>query len=242
MSLVCLTIFVVATRLICRDEDFNFDSMQGKFTLCVSLVGLRCILFFRCADFFFFFFFFERSLIPTGVLILMWGYQPERLQAGLQIIIYTVCGSLPLLVLLGALWVENGRDNMVLLRLVGRNVASDYSIIWLILLLGILVKVPVFRVHGWLPKAHVEAPLRGSILLAGVLLKLGIYGICRVLWCLGSPPLILRYSIIIISLWGGVVCSFLCLCFHDVKSVIAYSSIAHISLSLGGILRLTNLG
>ena len=69
----------------------------------VVLIGLRCIFFFRCRDFFLFFFFFERSLLPTMVLILGWGYQPERLQAGLQIVIYTVCGSLPLLVLLSRL-------------------------------------------------------------------------------------------------------------------------------------------
>jgi len=79
-------------------------------------------------------------------------------------------------------------------------------------------------------------------MLAGVLLKLGIYGICRVIWCVGIPPAGLTHSIMVVSLWGGVVCSFLCLCFYDVKSVIAYSSIAHISLRLGGILRMSNLG
>ena len=79
-------------------------------------------------------------------------------------------------------------------------------------------------------------------MLAGILLKLGIYGICRVVWCLGVPPTILINIILVARLWGGVVCSFLCLCFYDVKSVIAYSSIAHISLRLGGILRCRNLG
>lgn len=102
--------------------------------------------------------------------------------------------------------------------------------------------MPVFLVHGWLPKAHVEAPLRGSMMLAGVLLKLGIYGICRVIWCVGVPPAMLVHRIIVVRLWGGVVCSFLCLCFYDVKSVIAYSSIAHMSLRLGGILSMRNLG
>ena len=104
------------------------------------------------------------------------------------------------------------------------------------------MKIPVFSVHGWLPKAHVEAPLRGSMILAGILLKLGVYGVCRVIWCVGTPPLPFIYFILRLSLWGGVVCSVLCLCFHDVKSVIAYSSIAHMALSLGGVMSLNNLG
>lgn len=208
----------------------------------VILVGVRCVLFFSCRDFFLFFFFFERRLIPTVVLILGWGYQPERLQAGLQIIIYTVCGSLPLLVLLCRIWRGIGRDNILILSKLGCNIIGDYIVLWFLLLLGMLVKVPVFLVHGWLPKAHVEAPLRGSMMLAGVLLKLGIYGICRVVWCVGVPPVGLVFVLISVRLWGGVVCSFLCLCFHDIKSVIAYSSIAHMSLSLGGIIRLSNLG
>ena len=87
-----------------------------------------------------------------------------------------------------------------------------------------------------------EAPLRGSIILAGVLLKLGIYGVCRMVWCVGTPPTNLVYMVIVVRLWGGVVCSFLCLCFYDVKSIIAYSSIAHISLRLRGVLSLRNLG
>lgn len=80
-----------------------------------------CICFFCCADFFLFFFFFERRLIPTAVLILRWGHQPERLQAGLQIIIYTVCGSLPFLVLLCGIWLDRGTDKIVILYYINQE-------------------------------------------------------------------------------------------------------------------------
>lgn len=93
--------FIVLARLASSDSDFILDTSWLRFRVAVILVGVRCVAFFRCRDLFLFFFFFESRLLPTVALILGWGYQPERLQAGLQIIIYTVCGSLPLLVLLG---------------------------------------------------------------------------------------------------------------------------------------------
>lgn len=131
---------------------------------------------------------------------------------------------------------------MLLMRLIRTNFIYDFNILWFFLLVGILVKVPVFSVHGWLPKAHVEAPVSGSIMLAGILLKLGIYGVCRVIFRLGSPRVTFLYGVIVLSLWGGVVCSYLCLCFHDIKSVIAYSSIAHIAFRLVGIRIISSLG
>lgn len=180
VGLISLTVFVVVISLVASDDDFILENRCGRFVGVVVAVGVICVMFFSCADIFLFFFFFERSLIPTVVLILGWGHQPERLQAGLQMIIYTVCGSLPLLVLLAWIWVTGGRDRMMVLRCVECEFLGNYRIFWFLILLGILVKVPVFLVHGWLPKAHVEAPLSGSMLLAGILLKLGIYGICRV--------------------------------------------------------------
>nr|QID02645.1 NADH dehydrogenase subunit 4 [Scrobicularia plana] len=242
ISLVSLTVFVVITSLIASDLDMLLDMKWGSFSFMVIMVGVVCILFFFCSDFLPFFFFFESSLIPTVGLILGWGHQPERLQAGLQMIMYTVCGSLPLLVILVSIWYNSGTDNMVILSNLSLDFMGGSSFFWFMLLVGMLVKVPVFFVHGWLPKAHVEAPLSGSMMLAGILLKLGIYGVCRVLWCVGAPSGNLTYFIMSVSLWGGVVCSLLCLCFYDVKSVIAYSSIAHMALSLGGIMSLSSLG
>lgn len=86
------------------------------------------MIFFCCSDFLPFFFFFESSLIPTVALILGWGHQPERLQAGLQIIVYTVCGSLPLLVLLVRIWYWRGTDNMVILSNLRADLGGGFSI------------------------------------------------------------------------------------------------------------------
>nr|AQZ26101.1 NADH dehydrogenase subunit 4 [Semelidae sp. STW-2017] len=241
-SLISLTVFVVIISLISSDESFMSSGKWLSFFLSVVMIGVVCICFFSCMDLIPFFFFFESSLIPTVVLILGWGYQPERLQAGLQMIIYTVCGSLPLLVLIISTWYYSGTDNMFIMSYLHDGMGGDSFLFWFLFLVGMLVKIPVFSVHGWLPKAHVEAPLSGSMMLAGILLKLGIYGVCRVTWSVGTPPNSFIIFVLSLSLWGGVVCSLLCLCFHDVKSVIAYSSIAHMALSLGGIFSFNNLG
>nr|YP_009431949.1 NADH dehydrogenase subunit 4 [Donax trunculus]ATA66398.1 NADH dehydrogenase subunit 4 [Donax trunculus] len=242
VGLISLTIYITITSLVSSDDDFMADKEYSKFFMTVFLVGVMCVMVFSSSKIFFFYFFFESSLLPTMVLILGWGYQPERLQAGLQMVMYTVCGSLPLLVLISWMLMDSGSDCMLILSMLSSSSLGDYNILWLFLFLGMLVKIPVFSVHGWLPKAHVEAPLSGSMLLAGILLKLGIFGVCRVLMFAGCPSSSFSSAIMVVSLWGGVVCSLLCLCFFDLKSIIAYSSIAHMALSLGGLFSFNNTG
>ncbi|RWS05998.1 NADH dehydrogenase subunit 4 (mitochondrion)-like protein, partial [Dinothrombium tinctorium] len=158
-------------------------------------------------------------LIPTLFLILGWGYQPERVQAGIYLLFYTLLASLPLLV--GILFVYNYLCSLCLFLLYGA---------------GPFTGMPMFMVHLWLPRAHVEAPVSGSMILAGVLLKLGGYGLVRVFPLLYRFGFSFRFVWISLSLVGGVFVSLFCLRQTDLRSLIAYSSVAHMGMVIGGLM------
>lgn len=181
---------------------------------------------------------FEIRLLPILLIIIGWGYQPERLQAGLYIIIYTILGSMPLLILILYLYYFKGSFNLYTLFLINLNIKWWYYFGFL----AFLIKLPVFSVHIWLPKAHVEAPLGGSIILAGALLKLGGYGLY-----LYNAIITTRINrgtiiIIVISMWGALSARLICLSQIDIKSLIAYSRVVHIGLVVIGVLSNTVWG
>jgi NADH-ubiquinone oxidoreductase chain 4 len=130
------------------------------------MVMLFCI--FSRINLFSFYLFFESRLIPTLFLILGWGYQPERLQAGIYLLFYTLLASLPMLV--GIFYVYDFLGSTCFYLFVRLNSLS--ILFYFCIVFAFLVKIPIFLVHLWLPRAHVEAPVSGSIILAGVLLKL----------------------------------------------------------------------
>lgn len=182
---------------------------------------IRLVIVFYSETLIRFYFGFEMSVIPIFLIILGWGYQPDRVEAGIYMITYTVFFSLPLLV--GIYYFNIGY------KLVGMP-------LFFIFLLAFLVKFPLVGLHLWLPRAHVEAPVYGSIILAGVILKLGGYGIIKLSFIMGD--FLFKYSsrILIFSILGGLILTGICFVQTDIKVLIAYSSIVHMRVVLRGVL------
>lgn len=230
LYLIILTAWLRRLIIIVRIKILNSKSFYNL----IVVLFLRLALRFRVSRIFLFYLFFEWSLLPIFLIILGWGYQPERLRASLLLFFYTLFASLPLLLVL-IFWSHIAfiiRFKRTLTTLVNRNISL--SLLRFITILAFVVKFPIYFVHLWLPKAHVEAPVAGSIILAGVLLKLGGYGIIRLRAFFLHNPLVFRVGIL--AIWGGGILGAICLRIRDIKVIIAYSSVVHISLVLVGVL------
>nr|AFI23547.1 NADH dehydrogenase subunit 4 [Peloridora minuta] len=237
MNFLILSIWIIILMFLASVSILWVGQERKLFMLCIIVLLLFIFLFFFSCYLFLFYFFFESSLIPTVILIVGWGYQPERLGSIMYLLIYTFMASLPLLLTLFFIY-SCLHGSFLFFPLSG----PVSLILYFSLVIAFLVSIPLFGFHIWLLKAHVEAPVSGSMILAGVLLKLGGYGLMRVHNMTGGVSSLMSLPWFIVSMWGMVLVGCFCLVQIDLKLPIAYSSVAHMSYVISGIMTLSQWG
>nr|NP_795842.1 NADH dehydrogenase subunit 4 [Salangichthys microdon]BAC58247.1 NADH dehydrogenase subunit 4 [Salangichthys microdon] len=244
--LLVLSCWLLPLMILASQNHISPEPVNRQRTYIALLASLQMflILAFGATEIIMFYVMFEATLVPTLIIITRWGNQAERLNAGTYFLFYTLAGSLPLLVALLLLQNETGTLSLLTLQYSQPLHLSTWGdkLWWAGCLLAFLVKMPLYGVHLWLPKAHVEAPIAGSMVLAAVLLKLGGYGMMRMMLMLDPLSKELAYPFIVLALWGVIMTGSICLRQTDLKSLIAYSSVSHMGLVAGGILIQTPWG
>jgi NADH-quinone oxidoreductase subunit M len=252
---ISLTLIVLTTVLTLSCVLISWESIADRaagFYACLLLLEAGLIGVFSAFDLVLFYVFFEFTLVPLFFMIGIWG-GPQRRYAAIKFFLYTFVGSIVTLVGLVA----------VTLTAYSAGVSAPTSIpaladwfhqhpldekwqvaLFLAISVGFMVKIPVFPLHTWLPLAHVEAPTAGSVLLAGVLLKLGVYGMLRL--CLPLFPIACErvgVPLMAVLAIAGIVYGSLCaLAQRDIKKLVAYSSVAHLGFCVLGLFAINSVG
>nr|WNH20330.1 NADH dehydrogenase subunit 4 [Asterorhombus filifer] len=241
LSCWLLPLMILASQNHTKAEPIN---RQRSYITLLIMLQLFLVLAFGATELALFYVMFEATLIPTLLVITRWGNQQDRINAGTYFLFYTLAGSMPLLVALLLLSTKTGSLSLLTITFPSAPMSSSHAdkMLWAACLLAFLVKMPLYGAHLWLPKAHVEAPVAGSMVLAAVLLKLGGYGMIRVMPILEPLTKEMAYPFIILALWGIIMTGTICLRQTDLKSLIAYSSVSHMGLVVGGILIQTPWG
>lgn len=230
---IYLTSFLIPLCLLFswnNNTKTNFYSM-----LFLISIEILLILVFSVIDLLLFYIFFEAILIPFFIFIGINGYRKRRIHAAYLLFFYTLFGSLLMLISIFAIYLHCGTTDIQILWNSYFSVEREF-IFWCFFFLAFAVKIPIFPFHIWLPEAHVEAPTEGSVLLAGILLKLGTYGILRFLFPL-FPNATIYYAplVLLLSTLAIFYTSFTTLRQIDIKRIVAYSSVAHMNMCVIGL-------
>jgi len=240
---ISLFFFILTSLLIFLCVLFIWNDIRFKeYALNLLLIELLLLLVFSVLDIFLFYVFFEAILIPMFVLIGIWGSRERKIRAVYLLFFYTLFGSL--LMLIGLLYIYSITGSLNLEYLLAWPFTFEEQCwLWLAFFLSFALKIPMFPFHIWLPEAHVEAPTVGSVLLAGILLKLGVYGFLRFSLSL-FPEASLYFSpfVYLLSVLGVIYASLSAIRQTDLKRIIAYSSVAHMNLVTLGIFSFNTIG
>jgi len=245
LLLVLLTTFIAAIGVVCSWS--AIEERVKEYMVFILILEAGMIGVFVSLDLVLFFLFWEVGLVPMYFLIGIWGGK-RKLYANIKFFLYTLFGSVFMLAGIIALYFHHGsvtgEYTFNLLKLY--EVAYPYNLQWWVFLaffLGFAIKVPLFPFHTWLPDAHVEAPTAGSVILAGILLKMGTYGFLRFnLPLLPDASVSYMPFLLVISVIGIVYGSFLAMAQNDVKKLVAYSSVSHLGAVMAGIFALNQQG
>jgi len=238
LLLILLTAFLSVLCVLLSWK--QIDSRVGAFHFFLLFMQTGISGVFLATDLFLFYLFWEAQLIPMFFLIGIWGHE-NRIYATIKFILYTVTGSLLLLVALIALYLihgsQTGHYTFSLYQLI-RTPLSPAAEIWLYaaFLLAFAIKIPILPVHSWLPDAHTEAPTAGSVILAGLLLKTGAYALLRFAFPLFPMAAKLSMPLLLgLGLGGLFYAAWIALAQKDIKRLVAYSSVAHMGMVVIGV-------
>jgi len=244
MFLVILTTFLTPICVLASWHGVHHRIKEFHFTLLLLEVGVVGV--FLSLDLFLFFLFWEIMLIPMAFLIGIWGHE-RRLYATMKFVLYTMAGSI--LMLVGIIWLYNATgtfDLPIIQQMLHDGVLTlstrTEMLLFLAFFLAFAIKVPLFPLHTWLPDAHVEAPTAGSVILAGVLLKMGTYGMIR--FCLPLFPEASHRAapyVAILAIIGIIYGALVAMVQPNLKKLVAYSSVSHLGFVVLGIFAFQNI-
>ena len=244
LFLVILTTFLTPISILA-----SWSSIQHRvkeFFVMLLMLEVGVVGVFLSLDLFLFFLFWEVMLIPMALLIGIWGHE-RRVYAAVKFVLYTMAGSI--LMLVGIIWLFNATNTFdlpTIQQMLANSVIvlapSTEMLLFLAFFLAFAIKVPLFPLHTWLPDAHVEAPTAGSVMLAGILLKMGTYGMIR--FCLPLFPAASRRAagwIAVLAIIGIIYGALVAMVQPNLKKLVAYSSVSHLGFVVLGIFAFHNI-